>query len=124
MLYDEYNKNMQLFLKQQHKNDLGDDEIGFDIMQLKDAFMCECSKICPDIRVLSNIVVDICYTSAKNKTFAWDVAGEQIFQNVLSNSNYTIQYPIKDANGDIEFCGDKFSLHFQKLGGDTDVDFE
>lgn len=124
ILYDEYNKNMQLFLKQQQKNDFGDDEVGFDIMNLKDVFFEECSKACPNEETLANIVVDICYASNKNKTFAWDVAGEQIFKNVLKNNGYTIKYPTKDDNGDIEFCGKKFALHTQQIGGDLNVDFE
>lgn len=123
-LYEEYNKNMQLFLKQKHKNELGDDEVGFDITQLKDVFVSECYKVCPNTEVLSNIVIDLCYSSNKNKTFAWDVAGEQIFNNVLKNNGYKIQYPIKDIDGDIEFCGNKFSLHTQKIGGELDVDSE
>lgn len=123
-LYEEYNKNMQLFLKQKHKNELGDDEVGFDITQLKDVFVSECCKVCPNTEVLSNIVIDLCYTSNKNKTFAWDVAGEQIFNNVLKNNGYKIQYPVKNENGEIAFCGDTFSLHTQWIGGDVDVDFE
>ena len=123
-LYDEYNKGMQLFLKKQKQNDLGDDEVGFDIVHLKDVFIDECSKICPNVEILSNIVVDLCYTSNKNKTFAWDVVGEQLFQNVLKNNGYTIQYPVKDDDGNIEFGGQKFSLYTQQIGGDLDVDFE
>lgn len=123
-LYNEYNKNMQLFLKQRKKNDMGDDEVGFDITQLKNAFVSECEKICPNIEVLTNIVIDLCYTSSKNKTFAWDIAGEQIFNNVLKNNNGTISYPVKDDNGNIDFCGKKFSLYTQQIGGDLDVDFE
>ena len=123
-LYDEYNKNMQLFLKQKHKNELGDDEVGFDITNLKDVFVSECYKVCPNTEVLSNIVIDLCYSSNKNKTFAWDVAGEQIFNNVLKNNGYKIQYPIKDIDGDIEFCGNKFSLHTQKIGGELDAGSE
>ena len=123
-LYEEYNKNMQLFLKQKHKNELGDDEVGFDITKLKDVFVSECYKVCPNTEVLSNIVIDLCYSSNKNKTFAWDVAGEQIFNNVLKNNGYKIQYPIKDIDGDIEFCGNKFSLHTQKIGGELDVGSE
>ena len=123
-LYDEYNKNMQLFLKQKNQNELGDDEVGFDIVNLKDIFIDECNKVCPDSEVLANIVVDLCYTSNKNKTFAWDVVGEQIYNNVLKNNNYTIRYPIKDSNGDIEFGGNKFSLYAQQIGGDLDVDSE
>lgn len=121
-LYDEYNNNMQLFLKQKKQNELGDDEVGFDIVNLKDVFVDECTKACPNEDALANIVVDICYSSNKNKTFAWDVAGEQIFNNVLKNNGYTITYPIKDINGDIEFNGNKFSLYTQQIGGDLDDD--
>lgn len=123
-LYDEYNKGMQLFLKKQKQNDFGDDEVGFDIVHLKDIFIDECAKICPKVEILSNIVVDLCYTSNKNKTFAWDVVGEQLFQNVLKNNGCIIQYPVKDDNGDIKFGGQKFSLYTQQIGGDLDADFE
>ena len=123
-LYDEYNKSMQLFLKNQNQNDLGDDEVGFDIVRLKDVFVDECNRVCSNSEVLSNIVVDLCYTSNKNKTFAWDVAGDQIFRNVLKNSGNIMRYPVKDENGDIEFNGKKFSLYTQQIGGDIDVDFE
>ena len=123
-LYDEYNNNMQLFLKRKNQNELGDDEVGFDVVHLKDIFIDECTKVCPNTEVLSNIVIDLCYTSNKNKTFAWDVIGEQIFNNVLKNNGNIIKYPIKDDNGDIDFCGNKFSLYTQEIGGDLNVDFE
>ena len=123
-LYDEYNSNMQLFLKRKKQNELGDDEVGFDVVHLKDIFIEECAKVCPNEEVLANIVIDLCYTSNKNKTFAWDVAGEQIFKNVLKNNGYIITYPVKDDNGDIEFGGKRFSLYTQQIGGDLDVDFE
>ena len=123
-LYDEYNDNMQLFLKNKKQNELGDDEVGFDVIHLKDIFIEECLKACPNEESLANIVVDLCYTSNKNKTFAWDVAGEQIFNNVLKNNGYLLKYPVKDENGDIEFGGKKFSLYTQQIGGDLNVDFE
>lgn len=123
-LYDEYNKNMQFFLKQKNKNELGDDEVGFDIMRLKNEFINTCSSVCPNEEILANIVVDLCYTSSKNKTFAWDVSGDQIFKNVLKNNGGVISYPVKDEDGDIEFCGKRFVLHTQKIGGDVNVDIE
>jgi hypothetical protein len=124
LLYDEYNCNMQLFLKKKKQNEFADDDVGFDIVHLKDIFIDECIKVCPDEEVLANIVVDLCYTSNKNKTFAWDVAGEQIFNNVLKNNGCIITYPVKDMDGDIEFNGKRFSLYTQQIGGDLDVDFE
>ena len=123
-LYDEYNKNIQLFLKGVKKNDSSKEERDVFVEQITEEFKNACSSACPSDEVLANILVDVCYTSNKNKSFAWDIIGEQIFQNVLKNNNYMIHYPIKDDNGDIDFCGNKFSLHIQRIGGDLDVDSE
>lgn len=123
-LYDEYNKNMQLFLKKTKKNDSLKDERDMFVTQLNSEFSNLCYSICPDLEILSNILVDICYTTSKNKAFAWDVAGEQIFHNVLKNNGGIITYPVKDEDGDINFCGKKFILHTQQIGGELNVDFE
>ena len=123
-LYDEYNKSMQLFLKGIKKNDSLKEERDVFINQTIDEFSSACHSVCPNIEVLTNILVDVCYTSSKNKSFAWDIAGEQIFNNVLKNNNNIINYPIKDEYGDIEFCGKKFSIHTQQIGGELDVDFK
>ena len=124
LLYDEYNKNMQLFLKGSKKNDSLKEERDMFMGQLLDEFSNACSTVCSNTTVLTDILVDVCYTSNKNKSFAWDIAGEQIFANVLRNNNNTISYPVKDDNGDIEFCGERFSIHTQQIGGDLDADFE
>ena len=123
-LYDQYNKNMQLFLKGIKKNDSSKEERDAFIAQLTEVFTDECSEVCPNVEVLANILVDVCYTSNKNKSFAWDIVGEQIYQNVLANNGNTIRYPIKDDNGDIEFGGNRFSLHTQQIGGDLNDYFE
>lgn len=123
-LYDEYNKNMQIFLKGIRKNDSDKTERDIVISQLKNEFSNICYSICPNSRVLTNIVVDICYTSNKNKSFAWDVCGNEIFKNVLASSNNKIQFPIKDENGNIEFCGKRFSLFTKRMDGDIDDDTE
>ena len=123
-LYNEYNKNMQLFLKGIKNNDSLKEERDAFVSQLVESFSDACSVVCPDEEVLANILIDVCYTSNKNKSFAWDIAGEQIFNNILKSNGCIIKYPIKDDNGDIEFCGNKFSLHTQQIGGDLDVDFE
>ena len=123
-LYDEYNANVQLFLKGAKKNDSMKEERDTFMSQMLDEFSNACDAVCPNVEVLTNVLIDICYTSNKNKSFAWDVAGEQIFANVLKANGNTIGYPVKDENGDIEFCGKRFSIHTQQIGGDLNVDFE
>ena len=123
-LYVQYNKNMQLFLKGVKKNDSSKEERDAFTSQLTEAFADACSEVCPNLEVLTNILLDVCYTSNKNKSFAWDIVGEQIFQNVLVNNDNIIRYPMKDDNGDIEFNGHRFSLHTQQIGGDLSDNFE
>ena len=116
-LYDEYNKSVQLVLKRQKKNEEADNNVGLIMDQIKQAFVEECDRVCPNSCVLSNIVVDLCYNSNTNKSFAWDVAGEQIYKNVLINSGGKLSIPIKDENGDIEFYGERFSIYEKMIGG-------
>jgi hypothetical protein len=123
-LYNEYNKNMQLFLKGSKRNDSLKEERDAFTTRLIEEFSSACTSVCPNEEALANILVDICYTSNKNKSFAWDIAGENIFNNILKKNGNIIQYPIKDDNGNIEFCGNKFSLHEQRIGGDFNVDSE
>jgi hypothetical protein len=123
MLFDDYNKSVQLVLKKQKKNEECDENVGLAVDQLKQTFMEECYKVCPNSDVLSNIVVDLCYTSNKNKTFAWDVAGEQIYQNVLKNNNNVISFPVKVEDGELEFAGEMFSVVHKTIGGENN-DFE
>lgn len=123
-LYDEYNDNMQLFLKGAKKNDSQKEERDAFVAQMVEEFSNACYAVCPDGEVLANIIVDVCYTTNKNKSFAWEVAGEEIFNNVLKNNGCILNIPVKDNDGDIEFGGQRFALHAVQIGGDLDVDFE
>ena len=118
--YDEYGKSLLLISKGRTKNETNGEDIEINILQLKERFMDECASVCPNNEVLANIVVDICYTSNKNKSFAWDMCGEEIFHNILKNNEHKIQFPVKDENGDIEFCGKRFSLHTKRMDGDEE----
>ena len=122
-LYDEYNRNLQLFLKGIKKNESLKEERDVFMAQLIGEFSIACSEVCPNNETLSNILVDICYTSDKNKAFAWEVAGEQIYQNVLRNNKNIMSFPIKTENGEFEFAGEKFSIVQKTIGGENN-DFE
>lgn len=122
-LYEEYNKNMQLFLKGIKKNESLKEERDMFTSNLVSEFAGACATVCSNEEVLGNILVDLCYTSDKNKSFAWDVAGEQIYKNVLRNNGGVISFPVKDENGDLEFAGEKFVMHNKVIGGEAN-DFE
>jgi hypothetical protein len=123
-LYNEYGKDLLLISKARTKNETHSEDAEIGVFQLKERFMDACYSICSNTKTLTNVVIDICYTSNKNKSFAWDMCGDEIFKNVLKNSGGKIQFPIKDENGDIEFCGNTFSLFTKRMDGDNNDDFE
>lgn len=123
-LYDEYGKTIALLCRNKHKNDINNQDIEMDMIRCKKSFTERCYEVCPNNMVLTNIIIDVCYNSNKSKSFAWDICGDEIFNNVLNNSGGIIQFPVKDENGDIEFCGNMFSLFTKKIEGDIDDDIK
>ena len=120
-LYDEYNSSVQAFLKGIKKNDSNKTDRELFMNQIKNDFSCACHMICPNESILANIVVDVCYSTNKNKSFAWEVAGEEIFKNVLRNNNNIMKIPVRDECGSIEFCGNKFTILEKKVGDINDL---
>ena len=64
---------------------------------------------------VANYVVEVCYleNSGKNKSFAWNVFGSYLLDNLITNSlkqGCQIQLPMKDNNGDIEYLFNKYSM--------------
>ena len=60
-------------------------------------------------------MVEVCYleNSGKNKSFAWNVFGSYLLDNLIANSlkqGCQIQLPMKDNNGDIEYLFNKYSM--------------
>ena len=123
-LYNEYGKSISLLCKNKYRNELNNQDIEMEMLKCKKSFIERCCEICSNFNTLTNIIIDVCYASKKSKSFAWDICGDEIFKNVLKNSGGQIQFPIKDENGDIEFCGNTFSLFTKRMDGDDNDDFE
>lgn len=123
-LYNEYGKSILLLCKNKYRNELNNQDIEMEMLKCKKSFIERCCEICSNFNTLTNIIIDVCYASNKSKSFAWDICGDEIFKNVLKNSGGQIQFPIKDENGDIEFCGNTFSLFTKRMDGDDNDDFE
>lgn len=124
-LYNEYGKAMLLLSKGRTKNETNSEDVEMSFIKLKNDFVSACYSICNNGKILADIIVDVCYTTNKNKSFAWEICGEEIFKNVLNNSGNIMKLPVKDENGDIDFCGNKFSLVSIKIGGvENDNDSE
>ena len=118
------NSTVKYLSKSRKKSETNNEDAESVALQIQNDFMALSHVACPSDEVLSNIVVDICYMSNKNKSFAWNIVGEQIFKNILKNSGGIITYPVKNDDGDIEFCGKRFVLHTQQIGGESNDDFK
>lgn len=114
-LYEDYNKRLvsySVFADYERTNEC-DSCIALSVMN--DEFRKECNKICPNSSALCNIILDICYTKKSTKRFAWSMCGTEIIHNLLAKNGYRISYPVMDANGDIEFSGNTFSVEIKTV---------
>ena len=62
---------------------------------------------------LANLAITICYEMHPNdnKSFAWNVFGEGIVNNVYKNRQKEIKIPVLDEeHGDIEYLGSHYSM--------------
>lgn len=109
-LYDGYNSKLRNFVIYSNYERVDDDESSAHISSMKESFVSECSKVCPNQDAMCDILLDICYCRNKTKSFAWDICGDVIIRNLLRRNHWTITYPAADEHGDIEYCGRRFTL--------------
>lgn len=114
-LYEEYTKRVQDYMQYVSCERIDEDESSAQRSLLVREFKRECSIACPDKQQLCNIILDICYQKNCSKQFAWDICDKEIIESLLQKNNNIIYYPVMDLNGDIEYKGNKFSLHSKIL---------
>lgn len=78
---------------------------------LLDSFRRRCALVCPTNEELTNIVIDLVYSEKKSKSFAWQICGEQIIENLLKSNDYKINTPELADNGEFEFNGSNFRMN-------------
>jgi hypothetical protein len=72
----------------------------------------EAYKISSDGNLLANIAIDICYTlhPSDNKSFVWNVFGNEVVENIMKNKQEHCLVPFEDKNGEIEYLGNYYSM--------------
>lgn len=84
--------------------------------QIIESFKMEAAMISPNKYELCDIVVDLCYTVDKWKSFAWNVAGDTMLENLLRRSNYTIHYPVVCSDdAEFIFAGRKMKMESKRI---------
>ena len=84
------------------------------------AFKIECAEYVSDPEKLCNILVDLGYSSKKGKSFIWEMSGDTIIKNLLSRTEGYAQIPVKDPSGDIEYCGEHFTMKKVYMEGERE----
>lgn len=122
-LYNEYIvtiRKIKKYYANKNDNDASDDMIS-DLFLMKETWTEKCLSVCSNMKVLTNILLEICYNSSGSKAMVWDICGEQIINNLLEKNNNTFKFPTKDKYGDIEFDGDYFSIMEVIINEECDI---
>ena len=114
-IYDEYNQKLRNYAVFSSMERIDDIVSSQELQFMNEEFKKECSFICPNRESLCNILLDMCYTHNSTKRFVWNMCGDVIIHNLLSVNNNTISVPCKDKDGDIEYCGEKFTVATKRL---------
>ena len=118
-LYNAYNRRVQEYMQYSKKERLDEDEHANHRVVMIQEFKKECQMVCSSSSQLCDILLDICYRKEGSKQFVWDIASEEIIDNLLRNNDWYILYPIIDDNGDVEFGGERFSFSIKQIGGES-----
>ena len=81
-----------------------------DKRMMEAEFRRRCLDICNNADILCDIVLDMCYSRSGTKSFAWDVCSQNIILNLARRHDMALSYPRQDDEGDIEYCGKRFSI--------------
>lgn len=116
-LFAEYNKRLKNFKMATSSGLIDQDEKVDKIEYLKEEFRRECCDACPNEKALCDIVLDICYAKATTRKFAWDMCANTIIENMLDRSGGIVHFPSRSDDGDILYCGERFTMVDMKMEG-------
>lgn len=109
-LYEQYTKRLQEYMQFSKRERIDEDESATKRSLMIRDFKVECERACSNAAQLCDIILDLCYRRSGSKQFCWDICSEEIIDNLLKNNDNTIYFPVQDEDGDIEFCGKRFTL--------------
>lgn len=114
-LYDDYNKRLQNYMVFADYERIDKAESSSQATVMREEFVKECEKQCPNAQTLCDIILDICYSRSSTRRFAWSMCGSEIIHNLLEKHNNIISYPTIDSTGDIEYCGNRYKLEVKRI---------
>ena len=116
-LYSAYSRRTQDFMQYAKSERIDEMESAEQRQVMLQEFISECHGACSNSAQLCDIMLDICYQKEGSKQFVWDIAGEDIINNLLEHNDGVITYPTLDPDGDVEFGGERFTFATKQIGG-------
>lgn len=122
-LYSDYVHTIRNIKKQyaQKNNDVADNDMVADLFLAREAWKERCMEVCNNEKVLTNILLEVCYNSNNSKSMVWDICGEQIVKNLLEKNGNMLRFPQKSSCGEIEFDGEKFDVKEVIIDEEVDI---
>ena len=115
-IYTEYVKRTQDYMQFAAKERIDNDENHVRRSMMLHDFVRECEQVCSNSKQLCNILLDMCYKKEGSKQFVWDIASDEIVDNLVRNNGNRLMFPMRDDNGDFEFGGERFAIAMKSIG--------
>lgn len=119
-ILDRYEQELKDFPAFARANHLSDSDIAEYKAALAEETKIDCYLNCSGSKELAALVLDATYGRGKPSQIAWDLCGDVIIRTLLQNNNNTINYYVKDKEGEIEYKGERFAHHTLVLEEDND----
>ena len=102
-IYNEYKNELYVYMKDNKNEDRNVRQKLFE-----DKYREKIYAVCNNEEDLANILVNELYDTSNSKQFIWAMVGEYLVDKLLKDNDYTIKYPVKDDNGEIEWNGTRY----------------
>lgn len=108
-LYDQYKNEKRHFQKIINQNT---GQFYKTIEQYNKTMKQDALKISSNGSELANLAIDICYIThpKDNKSFVWNIFGNEIIENILLNKQEICKVPFLNKNGNINYMGENYSM--------------
>lgn len=119
-LIKSYNSTVKGYLIRTSNEKTDDDTIRSDMMIINEEFSKDCHIACQNDRMLCDVIIDLCYSNSCTKMMAWRMCAGTIIDNLLKKNGYVMTFPIASADGDIEYCGNRYTERIVNMGDKDD----
>ena len=121
-VYQEYKANIVNLVKKTKMDEIDEESDGTSNKAMIDfVFRAKFSEVCPNEKMLCDILIDLLYDKPNSKNVVWDMCGDTIIANLLKKSGNTLAYPERVVDGaEFSCCRNNFRMRQIDVGGEID----